>query len=54
LVIMAAAASPKALRVEDLGAGSSAITRLGGRVIATYDDRAMVADPEGNEFCLTR
>lgn len=42
------------LEVEDLRAASSAIIELGGAVIVTDDDRVVVADPEGNEFCLTR
>lgn len=40
------------VQVDVLTAGSSSITELGGTVIATYDDHVVVADPEGNEFCL--
>ena len=42
------------LQVDDLAAGSSLIIERGGRVIATFDDHVLLADPEGNEFCLTR
>jgi hypothetical protein len=27
--------------------------RLGARVLETFDDHIMMADPEGNEFCLS-
>lgn len=42
------------LQIDDLTVGTSLIIELGGRVIATFDDHMLLADPEGNEFCLTR
>lgn len=42
------------LQTDDLDAGSAAVSNLGGRVIARYDDHVVLADPEGNEFCLLR
>ncbi|GAA3574099.1 VOC family protein [Nonomuraea rosea] len=40
------------LRADDLDAEIAHLTGLGARLLATYDDWVLMADPEGNEFCL--
>jgi hypothetical protein len=42
------------LRCADVGGEVVRIEDLGGRVRATFDDHVVLADPEGNEFCLQR
>ena len=42
------------LRCDDVGIEVERICGLGGTVLATYDDHVVLADPEGNEFCLLR
>lgn len=42
------------LRSDDAGRELDLITGLGGRLLATHDDHHVLADPEGNEFCLQR
>ncbi|MEO3807832.1 VOC family protein [Sphaerisporangium sp. B11E5] len=37
---------------EDLDTEVERLTGLGARVLDTYDDHVVLADPEGNEFCL--
>jgi predicted enzyme related to lactoylglutathione lyase len=45
------------LRVADLDPEAGRVLRLGGRQLAEHDERGrqwrVMADPEGNEFCLT-
>ena len=45
------------LRVRDLDASARQVASLGGRELATHDERGrrwkVMADPEGNEFCIT-
>lgn len=40
------------LRCGDVDAEVDRITELGGRLVATYADHLVLADPEGNEFCM--
>ncbi|MEO3871184.1 VOC family protein [Nonomuraea sp. B12E4] len=40
------------LRADDLDSELDRLIGLGARLLATYDDWAVLADPEGNEFCL--
>lgn len=40
------------LRCVDVGTEVDRILALGGRVLAAHDDHLVLADPEGNEFCL--
>ena len=40
------------LRSDDAGRELDLITGLGGRLLATHDDHHVLADPEGNEFCV--
>ncbi|MEU6712831.1 VOC family protein [Nonomuraea sp. NPDC046802] len=40
------------LRADDLDAEIVRLTGLGATVLATYDDWVVLADPEGNEFCV--
>jgi hypothetical protein len=42
------------LRCDDFDAEISRLTALGARVLADYDTFAVLCDPEGNEFCLSR
>ncbi|MEO3790638.1 VOC family protein [Nonomuraea sp. B10E15] len=37
---------------DDPGAEIDRLTELGARVVATHDDWVVMADPEGNEFCV--
>ncbi|MFB9890201.1 VOC family protein [Planobispora takensis] len=37
---------------DDLDAEVKRLTGLGARVVETYEDWVVLADPEGNEFCL--
>ncbi len=41
------------LRAESVAAEIERLTALGARVLATYDSHVRLADPEGNEFCLS-
>ncbi|MFC4011418.1 VOC family protein [Nonomuraea purpurea] len=41
------------LRADDLDAEIARLTGLGATVLATYDDWVVLADPEGNEFCVS-
>ncbi|MGN9837021.1 VOC family protein [Nonomuraea sp. H19] len=40
------------LRADDHDAELARLTALGATVLATHDDWVVLADPEGNEFCL--
>ena len=40
------------LRADDLDAEMDRLTALGAKLLATHDDWVVLADPEGNEFCL--
>ncbi|MFF4114501.1 VOC family protein [Streptomyces sp. NPDC001714] len=40
------------LRAADVGTETVRLTELGASVIARHDDHTVLADPEGNEFCL--
>ena len=40
------------LRAADPEAETERLTRLGATVVARYADHVLLADPEGNEFCL--
>lgn len=40
------------LLAEDPGAEVRRLTALGATVRGRYEDRVLLADPEGNEFCL--
>ena len=42
------------LRAEDAVAERGRLTGLGARVVAELPDWTVLADPEGNEFCLLR
>jgi hypothetical protein len=42
------------LRAQDPAAERSRLTGLGARVVAELPDWTVLADPEGNEFCLLR
>jgi hypothetical protein len=42
------------LYAPDADAEADALTRLGARVLARYEDWITMADPEGNEFCIQR
>ena len=42
------------LRAEDAVAELGRLTGLGARVVAELPDWTVLADPEGNEFCLLR
>ena len=42
------------LRTDDLESEVARLVRLGATVLATYEGRRVLADPEGNEFCLVR
>ena len=48
---------PKRLRVSELDQAALRAVDLGGRQLAEHDERGrqwrVMADPEGNEFCLT-
>ncbi|MGP3935663.1 VOC family protein [Nonomuraea sp. KM88] len=37
---------------DDPGVEIDRLTELGARVVATHDDWVVMADPEGNEFCV--
>ncbi|ASO18921.1 hypothetical protein FHR81_001186 [Actinoalloteichus hoggarensis] len=41
------------LRCDDLAVGIDRLTELGARVLSRTDDWIVLADPEGNEFCLS-
>ncbi|WP_433891212.1 VOC family protein [Streptomyces sp. CA-111067] len=40
------------LRAADLDAETRRLTALGASIAARHDDHTVLADPEGNEFCL--
>lgn len=40
------------LRCDDVGSEVGRIAELGGRLLATHEDHLVLADPEGNEFCM--
>ncbi|GIH74335.1 VOC family protein [Planobispora longispora] len=40
------------LLCDDLDAETKRLTGLGARVVAVHEDWVVLADPEGNEFCL--
>ncbi|MFG1703680.1 VOC family protein [Nonomuraea sp. M3C6] len=40
------------LRADDLDGELDRLIGLGAKLLATYDDWVVPADPEGNEFCL--
>lgn len=42
------------LRSDDAGRELDRVTGLGARLLAAHDDHYVLADPEGNEFCLQR
>ncbi len=42
------------LRCESFQAEKARLEGLGANVVAEYDTFAVLADPEGNEFCLSR
>jgi hypothetical protein len=42
------------LSSEDPAAEVGRLVGLGARVLGEYEDHVMLADPEGNEFCLSR
>jgi hypothetical protein len=42
------------LLAEDLDAEIQRLTALGATVLARHEDNIVLADPEGNEFCLPR
>ena len=42
------------LRCTGFDAELDRLCALGARVLAEYDSHVMMADPEGNEFCLSR
>ncbi|HEY9290523.1 MAG TPA: VOC family protein [Microlunatus sp.] len=37
---------------DDLTAEAERLSELGARLLQVFDDHALMADPEGNEFCL--
>ncbi len=41
------------LAAEDRGAEIARLTSLGARVLAEYDHWTTLADPDGNEFCVS-
>ena len=41
------------LATADLDAQRRRLAGLGATLVAEHDDFAVLADPEGNEFCLT-
>ena len=41
------------LHADSLSSELERLTALGARVVAKYDSHVMLADPEGNEFCLS-
>ena len=40
------------LRTDDLAGEAARLVLLGATVLATHDRRRVLADPEGNEFCV--
>ena len=38
--------------LEDMGGIAEQLDTLGGRVLARFPDHIVLADPEGNEFCI--
>ncbi|HTZ28702.1 MAG TPA: VOC family protein [Streptosporangiaceae bacterium] len=42
------------LDAPDADAEADRLTRLGARMLATYENWITLADPEGNEFCIQR
>jgi predicted enzyme related to lactoylglutathione lyase len=42
------------LAVADLGSEVRRLVNLGASVIETYDSHVWLADPQGNDFCMTR
>jgi predicted enzyme related to lactoylglutathione lyase len=42
------------LRCADVDAEACRLVDLGARVVAVRDELTVLADPEGNEFCLIR
>jgi hypothetical protein len=42
------------LRCDDVDAELDRLSALGALVLAEYDSHVVLADPEGNEFCLSR
>jgi hypothetical protein len=42
------------LRCDSFDAERKRLTELGARVVARHDTFIVLADPEGNEFCLSR
>jgi predicted enzyme related to lactoylglutathione lyase len=42
------------LRSDDPEAELARLVGLGARVLATHESLTVLADPEGNEFCLLR
>jgi hypothetical protein len=41
------------LAADDRAAETARLVSLGARVLATYDDWTTLADPDGNEFCVS-
>jgi hypothetical protein len=41
------------LRAADVDAEIARLTGLGASVLTVFDDHTLLADPEGNEFCLS-
>jgi predicted enzyme related to lactoylglutathione lyase len=42
------------LHCDDVDGEIARVGELGGLVRASFDDHVVLADPEGNEFCLPR
>ncbi|MEV0649187.1 VOC family protein [Phytomonospora sp. NPDC050363] len=42
------------LRAEDADAEKERLTGLGATIVAEFEGHTLLADPEGNEFCLMR
>ena len=42
------------LRCDRVEVELARLTRLGASMVSEYNDHLLLADPEGNEFCLSR